>query len=61
MFAIFIQLYLLYLCLYGHFLEANKDYYYFSCGCYRVSPPFYNKACDIPTTPLPLSPPPLSV
>ena len=29
MFAVFIQLYVLYLCLYGHFLEANKDDYYY--------------------------------
>ena len=31
MFAIFIQLHVLYLCLYKHFREANKDYYYY---CY---------------------------
>ena len=55
MFAIFIQLYLLYLCLYEHFLDANKDYYYYyyECGCYRVPPPFYNKTRDTPTTPPP--------
>ena len=29
MFAIITQLYVLYLCLYEHYLEANKDYYYY--------------------------------